>query len=261
MKTRCIILLIISIFAFSILFISEINAYSTSDYSINILPGFSQSGNSFSDNNGNSFNVNTSYVGYFEDLKYDKRNLDLIANALQEYGKNFLISTLHNYVRTNYGKYYYEIQNHLNLLDYNYDILNKDIVKFSDNNYKGFYIKSQMSIEDLRWYAEQYCVYSNGYQYVLTLSSFDNSYFDSSEAKNIIDSFTIRNFNPIDTSPLLPFSNGLSIIAIIVIVIFVILYIMKKKEYRKTANYLNSYKDYNVENINNPYKKKTEEKY
>ena len=154
----------------------------------------------------------------------------------KKYGINYWITAIHNYAMQTYGSNYYQIQSQLNLLEYDYEITDKAVVKFTDNKYKGFNIKSKYSIEDISIYANQYMVFSGGYQYVLSIGSYDKSYFDSTEAKNIVDSFTIRNFNPIDTSPLMSFSNVLPIIAIIVVVIFAILYIIKKREDKKSTN-------------------------
>ena len=235
MKKRGILLFIISTLVFFILFISYSYAYTTSDYSIDIPPGFTKSGNSFTDDNGNSFNVNVTYVGNMDNFKYNKTNLNTIADALQEYGENFLITTIQDYVRTNYADYYYEIRDQLNLLDYSYDILDKDVVRFSDNNYKGFYIKTRLGIEDYYSYAEQYCVFSNDYQYLLTISSTDNSYFNSSDAKNIVNSFTVKNFNPVDTINI-PFSKNLIIISLIVIIIVAVVLIIKLSDDKNKNN-------------------------
>lgn len=245
------IFIIISILLFFMIFVSEVIAYSTSDYSIDIPPGFIQSGNGFiNNNNGNSFNVNITYVGYFDNFKYDEAHLNVIVNTLEEYGKNFLLTTLQEYFRTNYEDYYYEIQNQLNLLDYSYEILDKDITKFSDNNYKGFYIKTRLGIEDYYTYGEQYCVYSKGYQYILTLSSEDNSYFNSTEAKNIVDSFTVKNFVPVGDNQTSLFKNVLTAVASSTIMVLLAIFIIKIKDniQKKYNNQLINFDEYNVGN-------------
>ena len=249
-KIRGKFIIIISILLFFMIFISKSMGYSTNDYSIDIPPGFTQSGNGFTDDNGNSFNVTIEYVGYFENFKYDESHLNVIAEGLEEYGRNYLLTAMQDYLRTYYPSNYYELRNQLSLLDYSYDVVDKDIVRFSDNNYKGFYIKSRIGVEDYYSYAEQYCVYSNGYQYVLTLSSDDNSYFNSTEAKNIVDSFTVKNFVPVDDNQTSLFENVLTAVASSTIMVLLAMLVIKIKDniQRKHNNQSIKFDEYNVGN-------------
>ena len=81
-KISCIVLLIISIL---FVFIQNVSAYSTNQYSISTPIGYKNAGEgNFSDGEGHFYNVNITYVGYIEDFKYSEENLEILSNELEK---------------------------------------------------------------------------------------------------------------------------------------------------------------------------------
>jgi len=82
------------------------------------------------------------------------------------------------------------------------DILEKSVQKFTKNKYKSFFIKSRYLLNGTNLYAIQYVVGSNSVMYMLTIESTNLEQLNSYEVEDIVDSFTISNFNSIEDTSL-----------------------------------------------------------
>lgn len=94
----------------------------------------------------------------------------------------------------------------------------------------------EVTIGDLIVYADQYEVVSGENLYVLTVTSGDKSYLTSQEVKRTIDSFTIKNFRPVDTSPIV--SDVVKVVGAIILVVFIVVAVIKLNDARKVKKHL-----------------------
>lgn len=72
-----------------------------------------------------------------------------------------------------------------------------DIVKFTDNNYDAFCFNYKTTLDDKNGYCSQYYCISNNIIYIISISTNREEFLQSSEIKNILNSFTFKNFKPI----------------------------------------------------------------
>lgn len=232
-----IILLIAIIFILIVLFNSKTFAYSTNQYSIDIPSNYINQGNGeFVRSTGMpsiiiETDVNTSY----EHIEYKKEYLEVFKDMFSSYEDEIA-----QYIPLGY--------------DYSFQIVDSKITTFTDNNYKCFYFKYKIAIEYQTMYVKQYIVLSgNNIMYNLTLSGTEEA-LNSAEVKDIVNSFTIKNYIPKDSAFVFPVNNIIITIAIIFILIVVVLYIMKKNDDRK-MKFKKSSKPINVDDysIGNPY--------
>ena len=234
-----IILLIAIIFMLLVLFNSQTFAYSTNQYSINIPSNYINQGNGqFIRSTGMpSIIIETDINKSYEKLKYKKEYLEVFKDMFSTYEDDIA-----QYIPSGY--------------DYSFQIVDSKITTFTKNSYKCFYFKYKITIEYQTMYVKQYIVLSgNNVMYNLTLSGTDEA-LNSAEVKDIVNSFTIKNYIPKDSEFIFPVNDIIITIAIIFILIVVVLYIMKKNDDRKMKLRNNS-RPINVDdyNIGNPYNK------
>ena len=211
-KKRGILLFFVSILTFFLLFVSYSCAYTTNNYSIDIPVTYSYIGeDNFADNYGHGVNVTKEYVGDTTGFKYNEDTLNELVDYVEEIG---------------------------NMMDYSYSIIDKDIIKFGKNNYKGFYLRSSLSSNNIYIYADQYIVLSGDYWYTLTIVSTNFVDLNSDEIKDIVDSFTIKNFEPVGNN----FVQIGIVISIIVLIVLAIILIIKILDDRKKNDTISSAK-------------------
>ena len=206
------IFIIISILLFFMIFVSGAIAYSTSDYSIDI-PSYYEKveGGNFSYTIGEIryINIQKEYLEEPNKYKYNKKGLDAIIS------------------RYNYNTYAirgYKIQ--LSIVDSN-------VGRSGKKNYKCFYLRSTSALRDIPLVLDQYLYIFDNEIYILTIGANDTTYLRSTEAKNIIDSFEIYNYNTATIVNVL-----LPVVGIIVVIIFTIFFILSQR--RKNLNiYIN----------------------
>lgn len=185
----------IIVFVLSFSMFNNVDAYSTSQFSIDIPENYKKVGlNSFTNENGNNVNIQITTTSYKGKDPYTEKNLNdlveeiykqiedskeqLVIEAKKQYGNQISDEELAEYV----GSF------KCNYID------TKEITKFSKNNYKCFHLIGNFTMGELTYFANQYSVISGNYVYTVTISGNEKEFFDTEEAKNIIDSFTITNF-------------------------------------------------------------------
>lgn len=146
---------------------TSVNAYSTSDYSIDVPDTFKKvTSAAYSKEDGSSFNIQVTPYNEKEGDPYNQRTLDKLVDELAKGISNFKFNSA--------------------------DV--KEITKCTKNNYKCFHVLSNFSMGYNNFYCDQYAIVSGNKIYTLTLGSFDKEDFNKDEMKGIIDSFTIKNY-------------------------------------------------------------------
>ena len=222
MKKLTSIILVVLIFLISIMTLNS-KAYSTNDFSIDIPSYYQYSGeDSFVSYEGNAVIIETNPFDTSEDFKYTQDNLNRLTSLIKE----------------SYQEYYGITSN----------IIDSQVVKFSDNKYKGFYLRSSVTISGNTFFADQYIVVSGNYVYSLTIMTLNSTnYLNSEEAKSIVNSFTINNFEPIDNS--IAFVEVLHVLSVIILCILVIVFVIKIIDNKKHSQKEEiNFDEYNVGN-------------
>ena len=77
----------------------------------------------------------------------------------------------------------------------------KEITRCTKNNYKCFHIIAYYTMSDYDYYCDQYAIVSGNKIYTLTVSAQNKEDFEKEELKQIVDSFTLKNYKePKDTT-------------------------------------------------------------
>lgn len=207
---------------FTILFIfcicSRVEAYSTSKYSIDIPSTYKKATEgSFTKANGSNVNVQiTPFLGSSinafteEELNNLTRNINSgIDDLRDEMKKN---------IKERYGEYLSdsEINEYVKFFKCN-SIDKKEITTATKNNYKCYHIIANYLVGDYNYYAEQYSFISNNNVYTLTACVEEKSYLQSSEIRNIVNSFTITNYKDPEKSFLFSSDIWTKIIATVIV--------------------------------------------
>lgn len=190
-----------------ILLIQNCYSYSDGNYSIDVPNTYTiYPNNYFQKETGENFNINLVSIANLDtqNFRYNQTNL----NAIVE-----------------------ELEKQLQTTTYPYNIIEKEITKFSKNNYKCFHIITSVIVDQQVVYSEQYAIGSGEYIYILTITAGTQEYFDTEEVKKIVNSFTINDFNSIEGTSV--FEKAV-IVAISVIILLggynLIIYIKNKKK-------------------------------
>lgn len=190
---KCIIILVVLLLMLGIA--TSVNAYSTSEFEIDIPDSFEQVElNGYVDENGRGFNIVSKPYEVKGIDPYNQATLDMIVdtlyNNLDAEKENIKIE-----MESTYGSALSdeEINEYVNSFKCN-SIDVKEITKCTKNNYKCFHILAQYSMADYSYYCDQYIVVSGNKMYALTLSSEDKDDFNSADFKKVLDSFTINNY-------------------------------------------------------------------
>ena len=190
---KCISILVLLLFMLGIA--TSVNAYSTSEFEIDIPDSFEQvSLNLYADENGRCINIVSKPFETKGVDPYNQEFLDMMVygiynnfDAEKEEIKNEMGSTYESVVPDE------ELNEYVNSLKCN-SIDVKEITRCTKNNYKCFHILAQYSMADYSYYCDQYIVISGNKMYVLTLSSQNKDDFNSEDFKKVLDSFTINNY-------------------------------------------------------------------
>ncbi|MBR0490498.1 MAG: hypothetical protein IJJ82_00430 [Clostridia bacterium] len=196
---KCIIILVVLLLMLGIA--TSVNAYSTSEFEIDIPDSFEQVElNKYADENGRGFNIVSKPFEAKVIDPYNQATLDMIVDTLYN---NFdaVKRNIKTEMESTYGSELSdeEINEYVNSFKCN-SIDVKEITKCTKNNYKCFHILAQYSMADYSYYCDQYIVVSGNKMYVLTLSSEDKDDFNSADFKKVLDSFTINNYKESQSS-------------------------------------------------------------
>ena len=182
----------------------NIYAYSTDYYSIDIPTSYTKvSENSFTDKNG--YNINIQIVPFNDSVdqsSYTEERLNSLVNGLKNeidnYREEFKLALQEKNQQYNSGLTETQINEYAKSVKVNF-IDKKEIINFTKNNYKCFHIIANYSISDYNYYVEQYTLFSGNNVFTLSISSEDLDYFNRQDIKNIVNSFTIKNFKDSST--------------------------------------------------------------
>lgn len=241
MAIATIFILIFSIF-------SNVCAYSTAQFSIDIPSTYTKVGlNSFTNTNGNNVNIQVTTTNYSGKDPYTEQNLNdlvdeiykqiedskdqLVAEAKKQYGSQLTDEELAGYVSSFKCNY----------------IDTKEITKFSKNEYKCFHIIGNFTMGDLTYFANQYSVISGNNVYTVTVSGQEKEEFETDEIKNMIESFTIKNFQGVKKNETSTKTMTSAITAIILFAIAIIGGMVNKVKAKKKENDTNKVEDNKIE--------------
>ena len=183
-------------------------AYSGDKYEIQVPESFSSELNNYLENfwgdkDGNSINIQISELKNANEFQYsedflkaltdevtnniDKYRAEVKEQMIAEYEKSF--SEL-NIPREEIEKMVNPI---VEKMEYK-DFLVKEVSTFTKNNYPCLHYISNLSIGDESLYTETYQVVSDKTAYTLTITSHDSNFFEKQEVKDMINSFTIKDY-------------------------------------------------------------------
>ena len=190
------------LFIFIISLMENVNAYSTSQYSINIPSTYRKATEgSFTKENGNNVNVQVvSFTGSSSNA-FTEEGLNKLTNNINSEIDNVRIE-MKKTIKERYGEYLSDSEIDEYVKSFKCESIDKkEITTATKNNYKCYHIIASYSAGDYKYYAEQYSFISNNNVYTLTASVGEKSDLQSSEVRNIINSFTISNYkNPEQSS-------------------------------------------------------------
>ncbi len=153
-----------------------VNAYSTSNYSFDVPSTWKELGGAgiFRDSSGNSVNVQVSKFTGDAGNPYTEEMLNEIVDEIKnDDDSSFKCKSIDT----------------------------KEITTCTKNNYKCFHIIANYEMSYADYYCNQYGIVSGNEFYVITLSAEEKEEFESSEMKNIVDSFTIKNYQEPKSGP------------------------------------------------------------
>ena len=230
-------ILALIVFSFIIGGLYVVNAYSTSQYSIDIPFTYNKfSESSFIKENRNNINIKVTPYPESVGNPYTEEILNMLVEMVWNIDDHSdeMVNTLKN----EYGNYLSdnEIAEYANSFKCN-SVDKKEIITFTKNNYKCFHIIANYSMRDYSYYSEQYIVVSDNNTFTITISVNSKEDLESLEIKNMINSFTIYNYKePSQNSSL--FSSDLfsEIIAVVIVttVCNVIAYVKSKNKNKNT---------------------------
>lgn len=197
-KIFCGFLLFIVIFSL----IGNVNAYSTSQYSIDIPSTYRKATEgSFTKENGNNVNVQVVPFSGSSSNVFTEEGLNKLTNNINSEIDN-VRTEMKKTIKERYGEYLSDSEIDEYVKSFKCESIDKkEITTATKNNYKCYHIIASYSAGDYKYYAEQYSFISNNNVYTLTASVGEKSDLQSAEVRNIINSFTISNYkNPEQSS-------------------------------------------------------------
>lgn len=151
-------------------------AYSTDKYEIEIPDSFSQKSDSEVQN----------YMSTFVSSENENCEINVI---LKEDSLDFNLSEKNlNFFQKNFTS------------RYNVSILTSEITTFTKNSYACFHYFTEYTFEENTDYMEAYVVKSDTDCYYITLFADDKEFFEMESTKNIVNSFTIKDYVPTTTA-------------------------------------------------------------
>lgn len=192
-----------------------IQAYSTSQYYIDLPRNYTATKEGdFTDSiTGTNIIITDDYDPNYRYIKYDSNYLNIMSDITSSSKFQDMLAEI--------------VPNGIN---YSYKLKKKEVTRFTKNNYKCFYFLHEIKIENYNFCIEQYYVISGSTTYYVTITYIDG-YENSKEINKIIDSFTIKNFEPVDNS--LTTTDIIKTVSIIVIVVFTLVFIIKLYDDKK----------------------------
>lgn len=193
-KIFCGFLLFIVIFSL----IGNVNAYSTSQYSIDIPSTYRKATEgSFTKENGNNVNVQVVPFSGSSSNVFTEEGLNKLTNNINS-GIDNVRTEMKKTIKERYGEYLSDSEIDEYVKSFKCESIDKkEITTATKNNYKCYHIIASYSAGDYKYYAEHYSFISNNNVYTLTASVGEKSDLQSAEVRNIINSFTISNYkNP-----------------------------------------------------------------
>lgn len=184
------------IFIFNI--VGSVNAYSTSQYSIDIPSTYRKATEgSFTKENGNNVNVQVVPFSGSSSNAFTEEGLNKLTKNINSEIDN-VRTKMKKTIKERYGEYLSDNEIDEYVKSFKCDSIDKkEITTATKNNYKCYHIIASYSAGDYKYYVEQYSFISNNNVYTLTASVGEKSDLQSLEVRNIINSFTISNYkNP-----------------------------------------------------------------
>lgn len=181
------------IFIFNL--IGSVNAYSTNQYSIDIPSAYRKATEgSFTKDNGNNVNVQVvPFTGSSSDA-FTEEGLNKLTKNINSEIDN-VRTEMKKTIKERYGEYLSDSEIDEYVKSFKCESIDKkEITTATSNNYKCYHIIASYSAGDYKYYAEQFTFVSNNNIYTLTASVGEKSDLQSSEVRNIINSFTISNY-------------------------------------------------------------------
>ena len=181
------------IFIFNI--VGSVNAYSTSQYSIDIPYTYRKATEgSFTKENGNNVNVQVVPFSGSSSNAFTEEGLNRLTKNINSEIDN-VRTEMKKTIKERYGEYLSDNEIDEYVKSFKCDSIDKkEITTATKNNYKCYHIIASYSAGDYKYYAEQYSFISNNNVYTLTASVGEKSDLQSLEVRNIINSFTISNY-------------------------------------------------------------------
>ena len=204
-KVASIVLLILVLFSTTISL-----AYSGDSYDIEVPTSFASALNDYMENywgdgNGNSVSIQISQIKNANEFQYSEEFLkaltDEVLNNIDSYKKEIKEELIAQYETALQGldisrEEIEEVVNPIvDSMKYN-DFLVKEVTTFTKNNYPCLHYISSLSAGEENMYSEIYQLVSDKTAYTITISSNDAKFFDKQEIKDMVNSFTIKNYKP-----------------------------------------------------------------
>lgn len=190
-KIFCSFLLFIFIFNL----VGNINAYSTSQYSIDIPSTYRKATeSSFTKENGNNVNIQVVPFTGSSSNAFTEEGLNRLTKNINSEIDN-VRTEMKKTIKERYGEYLSDSEIDEYVKSFKCESIDKkEITTATQNDYKCYHIIASYSAGDYKYYTEQYSFISNNNIYTLTASVGEKSDLQSSEIRNIINSFTISNY-------------------------------------------------------------------
>lgn len=227
------------LFIFILNLVGNVNAYSTSQYSIDIPSTYTKvTEGSFTKENGNNINIQVVPFSGSSSNAFTEEELNQLTKNINSEIDN-LKTEMKKTIKERYGKYLSDSEINEYVKSFKCDSIDKkEIIKATKNNYKCYHIIARCSVGDYKYYVEQYSFISNNNVYVLTASVGEKGDLQSSEVKNIINSFTISNYKNPEKSSFFSLDVSPKIIAttIVAIIGVAIKYFVGKAKENESVN-------------------------
>ena len=181
---------------FAIILLQTISlAYNTEEYQIEVPENFQEVvENVFSDELGNSVNVQIISLAEGEQFEYSEAYLEMVVNSVLGNIDQYKAEAKEQ-LKVQYDGVLTEeqIDEYLSTFKYNEFEL-KEVTTFTKNNYPCLHYISNLTMGDANTYSETYQVVSDSKIYTVTISSTDKAFFEDESVKGMINSFTINNY-------------------------------------------------------------------
>ena len=180
--------------------IITVNAYSSEEYTIVVPDTYTENPkNVFAKQDGNNFNIqiteNESGKFYYNDdflneitdsfVKDMDLHIDEIKEKVKEQYKGILTEQ--------------QIEDYISTIKLN-GLVSKEVTTFTKNNYPAFHYVMNYTYGETNYNIEFYQLASDNKIYTLTITGIDDTYRNSDEIKEILDSFTITNYTDVSAS-------------------------------------------------------------